>query len=190
MLKYLLKTILLSVSLVFLSSCSSSLKLISEDVYLLNPDKFDSPNTKNYAGSTVDIKPNTFGGIGFSFFRLRFTQLENIEAWQIRTIYSSEKWLFVEKVKILVDKDIYEFNSMSNPIREVGYPLGGSDVYENNLFIINSKICKAILSANEMSIRLIGQNFYIDRDLSKDDIHKLKNFIAYIDTKVSRTKLN
>jgi len=190
MVKYFIKMIPILFVLVSLTSCLPSANTIAPDVYFKGPDKFDTNNTKVYSGSDVDIKSVTFGSSGFSFFYLRFTQSDDLESWQAWTLFSSKDWIFVNKIKFLVDKDVYEFDSLPEPIRKVGDPLGGSDISERNIFIISPKFCKAILSANAISVRLIGQNSYIDRDLSKNDIQKLTNFISYVDTKVSRTKLN
>lgn len=191
MAKLFIKLILLFTSLVSLTSCFSSANTIAPDVYFKGPDKFDTQNTNTYSGSDVDIKSVTFGGgSSFSFFYLRFTQSDSIELWQVRTLFSGKDWIFVNKIKFLVDKDVYEFDSMPEPIRKVGDALGGSDISENNIFIVSPKFCKAILAANAVSVRLIGKDSYIDRDLSKNDIQKLSNFISYVDTKVSRTKLN
>jgi hypothetical protein len=185
MVKLSIKIILLAISTLYLSSCmSSNMTSISEDVYLVKPDKFNPPNTKIYVGSMIDIKPVTFGSSGFSQFRLRYEQSNGQTAWVINSIFSDDSWIFVRKIKFLVNNNIYEFNSMSNPFREVGYPLGGSNCYEENNFIINNDFSKVILAANQISIRLIGGNFYIDRDLSNQDIQKLKNFITYIESKI------
>ncbi len=190
MVKYLIKMMPILFILALLYSCVPSANTIAPDVYFKGPDKFDTNNTKVYSGSDINIKSVTFGSTGFAFFYLRFTQSDELETWQAWTLFSSKDWMFVDKIKFLVDKEVYEFDSLSEPIRKVGGELGGSDISERNIFIISSKFCKAILSANAMSVRLIGQNSYIDRDLSKEDIQKLTNFISYVDTKVSRTKLN
>ena len=181
------KLILLTISLLLLMACASNLDLISEDVYLAQPDKF-SPDTELYAGSKINIKPVTFGGSGFSEFRLSFQQNAHIEIWALRSYYLGKEWLFVNRIKFLVDEDIYEFESDSNPFRKVGYPLGGSDVYEENNFIITTEFCHRILTANKVSVRIIGRNLYIDRDLSLEDITKLRNFIKYINEKILTNK--
>ena len=190
MVKFAIKIMLPSIFLVLLTSCVPSANTIAPDVYFKGPDKFDTQNTKTYSGSDIDIKSVTFGSSGFSFFYLRFMQSDNLETWQVWTLFSGKDWMFVNKIKFLVNKDIFEFNTMSDPIRKVSDPLGGSNISERNQFIISPQFCKAVLSANEISVRLIGKNLYIERDLSKNDIQKLANFITYIDTKVSRTKLN
>ena len=190
MVKSSIKMMPLLIFLILLTSCGPSANMIAPDVYFKGPDKFDTQNTKVYFGSNIDIESVTLGGDGFSFFHLRFAQSDDIESWQVLTLYSGKNWIFVNKIKFLVGKEVFEFDSMPDPIREVGDPLGGSDVSERNIFITSPKFCKAILSANAISIRLIGQNFYVDRDLNKNDIQQLTNFITYVDTKVSRSKLN
>ena len=184
-----IKMILLSVCLVYLTSCSSSRNLISKDVYLANQDKFN-PNTNIYYGSSISIIPNVFGG-GFYMaeLRLRFEKDGNFEAWLISTDYTGEKWMFVNKIKFIVNDDFYNFETMPEPNRKVGTLLGDSYVSEGNFFIITPKFCNAVLVANKMSIRLIGKDIYRDYDFSKEEIQKLKNFITYITTKVS-TKMN
>ena len=189
MVKYLIKMMAILIFLLSLSSCTPSANTIAPDVYFKGPDKFDTSNTKVYSGSDIDIKSVSLGSSGFSFFYLRFTQSDDLETWQAWTLFSGKDWIFVNKIKFLVDKDIFEFDSLPEPIRKVGEPLGGSNISERNMFTISPKFCKAILSASTISVRLIGQSSYIDRDLNKDDIQKLTNFISYVDTKVSRTKL-
>jgi hypothetical protein len=180
-----IKTILLSICVFCLTSCSSSNNLISKDVYLANPDKFN-PNTKIYYGSSISIIPYSIGG-GFLMaeLNLRFEQVKSYETWLINTDYGGKEWMFVNKIKFIVNNDFYDFDSIQNPIREVRTLLGDSYCSETNYFIITPKFCSLVLSANKMSVRLIGQNSYKDYDFSKEEIQKLKNFITYIATNVA-----
>lgn len=175
------------ITLILIISCTSSKNMISPDVYLKGTDKFDTQNSTTYYSSDIDIQPVTFGGSGFSFFHFRFTQVKNNEYYQIKTLFSSNDWIFVEKIKFLVNKNFFEFNSLPDPIRKVGGPLGDNNIYEWNLFKVNPTFYKAIISANSVSVRLIGENSYIERDLDKKDIKKLTNFISYIFSKTIKT---
>jgi len=191
MFKLSIKIILVFISLVSLNSCIPSANTIAPDVYFKGPDKFDTNNTKTYWSSTITINSPMFGISNIiSFYYLRFAQADSLETWQVKTLFAAKDWIFVNKIKFLIDKDIFEFDSVPKPIRKVGDPLGGSDISERNIFIVTPKFCKAILLANVISVRLIGENSYIDRDLSKSDIQQMRNFINYVDSNVARTKLN
>ena len=187
MIKIFVKVLLSLVLVLNFFSCSSAIKSIAPDVYVnKTKDKFDTSNSELFFGSTIDIKPVTFGSSGFSNFRLRFEKVGSEEVWFVRTVLVNSSWIFVSKIKFLVDNNVYEFNSMNNPFREVGYPLGGTDIYEENLFIVSSKLIKAIESAKQISVRLNGESYYFDNDLNMKDIQKMKNFITYINKNVSK----
>jgi len=186
--KIFIKVVFIIVLVINFTSCSSAIKSIAPDVYVnKTKDKFDTTDSELFFGSNIDIKPVTLGSSVFSNFRLRFEKVGDIETWLVRTVLINKNWVFVRKIKFLVDNNVYEFISMNNPFRKVGYPLGGTDIYEENLFIVSPELIKAFETANQVSVRLNGESYYYDNDLSKKDIQKIKNFISYIRKNVSKT---
>ncbi len=188
---------ILSIIILFLPSCVSNLELISEDVYLVNSDKSNS-NSKTYEGALINLKAGTITRSKNVQIRLGFIKKKNQGTWVIKTIYSNNfGWWYTDNIRFSINSAKYfEFNTLPNPVRLTDYPEPSSYIldanptrdknyYEENLFIISPQLCDALLKANQLSITLINpNNGWLEGDLEKEDIKKLKNFIEYIDSNV------
>ena len=93
---------LLTIITISLNSCASNLSSISKDVYLVDSDKFNSPGTKIYVSTNVDIPRKLFSKTILTMFNLRYEQTENGSAWLIVSKYAADEWLFVSQIKLLV----------------------------------------------------------------------------------------
>lgn len=178
----------MSIIILSLPSCVSDLELISEDVYLLKPDK-SNPNTKTYEGSLIYLKPtnNYYHTVEM---RLGFVKAKNKETWVVKTVYSNYSgWWYIDKVGFCLDNARYcEFNSQPNALRLVNYP-ADNIYYEENIFILNQKLCCALLKAKQLSITFVNRyDGLLEGYLEKEDLEKLKNFINYIDSRVLSQK--
>jgi len=148
--------------------------------YLANPDPF-SPDVVHYFSSPLDINEISFWhNTGFSHFEIHHLQSPSGVIWFISTIYNSSDWLFVEKLKFLVDGKVFEFQSSPNPKRETGV-MGDAYVQETNQFTLSNDLIAAVKNAKSITIRLAGNHYYQDRVMPQADITNVQWFISQME---------
>lgn len=145
--------------------------------HLAKPDPF-YPDRIHYFSDPIEIKENKLFTLdsGSSFFQIHHAQTSSNIVWYLTTEYFSEHWLFIQKIRFLIDGKIYDFQSEPYPKHEISN-LGGVWVEETNLFIITDELINAIKNANSIRIRLEGNNYYQERVLSENDLKYMKWFL-------------
>jgi hypothetical protein len=143
------------------------------EIFRKESDKFDPDNDK-YVSSSIWIKESSFGSRGWSQFRIYYSIRDSNISYSIGAEYFSEDWMFIGEIKFLVDKDIFHYYSNLNPLREVRSFGTSSYVYEENRFVVGNDLFDAITNCKRISIRLMGEHYYQDRDLSMENIDYLK----------------
>lgn len=110
--------------------------------------------------SSVSLKPTFVYTNDTAFFTMDF-------------FYEGEHWLFIDTVIFLIDGKPQTYKIRGTPIREV---ISGSLVYEFPSFPVPEQLFKDISSANSVSVRLQGAQYYYDVALSQEIIGNLNKF--------------
>jgi hypothetical protein len=82
-------------------------------------------------------------------------------------------------LKFVADGTVTAFESQPNPKREVGY-LGTTNIFEENRFVIPEPFLDGLRTAQNVAVRLVGEHYYVDRTLTRDDVHNIGWFIDFV----------
>lgn len=143
--------------------------------YRAAPDYF-SPGIDHLFSSPIDIQPNTFGGNGSAWFRFNTFKKNTVNSWNIETYWLGKNWLFVNGIAFNIDGKITNYPS-ANGKREIVHSIG---VSERHFSPVPQELITALTQAQTVIVRLSGQNYYVEKQLTAQEMTNIKWYIAFI----------
>lgn len=110
---------------------------------------------------------------------LRFDRLSKngAVAYQMHSYIYATEWLFVEKIRIKLDGELFEFQS-EKEIRDVK---DYGNIEELNFYDVDRDFIEKLAQANTVLIRFSGADKYMDVEYKPEHSQLVKQFLAKIE---------
>jgi len=138
-----------------------------------------SPNVLRQHSDTIRIKNVQPMDKSYAMFRMNYTSMGQQGAWSLSTIYNGGNWLLVRSLRFEVDGQLFEFDSLPDPVREIG-KIAAGEATEQNIFTVPESFLLALSRADEASVLLIGDNERVGRRLSARDLHNIAWYVQHV----------
>lgn len=138
-----------------------------------------SPNVLRQHSDTIRIKNVQPMDKTYAMFRMNYTSMGDQDAWSLSTIYNGGSWLLVRSIRFEVDGQQFEFDSLPDPVREIG-KIAAGEATEQNIFTVPESFLLALGQADEASVLLIGDNERVGRKLSPRDLHNIGWYVQHV----------
>lgn len=144
-------------------------------------DKF-FPGTKAYSSSKIYTSSKYDNGTSFINF-MTFVSGDTL-LYSISASYIGSDWMFINKLMVLCDSNVLNFDVAAEPKRTVGHELSSTILQENVLFGLDSSTAHLFKLCKSISIRLIGSQFTHNISLDTLVVKNINFYFNFIDTAV------
>ena len=156
---------------ILLTGCAES----PFQAYRAAPDNFN-PGSEHLFSSPIDIQPITFGGNGSAWFRFNTLKKGTTSSWNIETYWLGKDWLFVNNIAFNIDGKITNSPSTNNN-REIVHSVG---VSERQFSPAPQELITALTQAQTVIVRFSGQIYYLEKQLTAQEVTNIKWYINFI----------